>query len=128
MDLTGRARRWMTSLRPSDGKVSAPPEVIEVDFSLKTVPRAFSTLQLMAAPLSFKTRQLWMLRTALRAVIHDQQHHPDWPGVERKLRRVLVFHHRIRKPHIDIGPKFDDGRPIGCDLRIAMAPAPAEPA
>ena len=98
------------------------PERIEVFASPTTITWAFSTLEQHTKEkrLSFRLRQLWLLRAALQAVQLDQQHLDDVPGTADKLRRVLVCRAQMRPERIKIEPRYEDGQLVGCELAVLV--------
>ena len=113
-----------TSAQEGTQPAGAPARVV-VYASLKTIRWAFSTLERRSqkARLSFRLRQLWLLRAALQAVLLDQQRLDNIPGTADQLRRVLVCRTEVRPERVRIEPRYEDWQLVGFELSVLV---PAE--
>jgi hypothetical protein len=113
-----------TSAQEDTQQAGAPAHVV-VYASLKTIRWAYSTLERRSqeARLSFRLRQLWLLRAALQAVLLDHQRLDNIPDTASQLRRVLVCRTEVRPERVRIEPRYEDWQLLGFELAVAV---PAE--
>jgi len=99
-------------------------ERITVYASLGTIEWAFGTLEQRTKDrrFSFRLRQLWLLRAALRALLRDHQRLTDLPGTDYKVRRVLVCRAQVRPERVKIEPYYEEGQLVGFELSVTVPP------